>query len=414
MAVPKKNELLRGYTLLEDFKIVGGGTCQWTFATKDGDVFFIKMFLDPRLPSPTGLGSEEVKNQRRERCRTFERHQRDLMERVRKLVGAGGNLIAPIDFFEHEGQYFKIARKVNASVGAEKEVPTRSIQDRITLCINVGSALQSLHNNKIVHGDLKLDNILLQKGADGNFLAKVIDFDSSYVVGAPPSSHEILGDPPYYSPELLDYIQERSTSESLTIASDIFSLGIVFCQYLTGKKPQWSGDHNYLSEAVRSAETITIPKISEDEDKQARLHEILKRMISIDPKERPALFALSNELKTIRDGATGPIIRDPAPSTGGTDAATISTGPSAVVTDTGTILPTPLNDLELAIASAKRYLDLILSRKKTKVAIPPASGSRLRGTLSKLAEPTRALDDNSALINAISEVSATLQKLAES
>ena len=137
-------------------------------------------------------------------------------------------------------------------------------------------------------------------------------------------------------------------------------------------------------------------------------------MISIDPKERPALFALSNELKTIRDGATGPIIRDPAPSTGGTDAATISTGPSAVVTDTGTILPTPLNDLELAIASAKRYLDLILSRKKIKVAIPPASGSRLRGTLSKLAEPTRALDDNSALINAISEVSATLQKLAES
>ena len=425
MALPKKNELLRGYTLLDDFKIVGGGTCQWTFATKDGDEYFIKMFLDPKLPSPTGLGSEEVKNQRRERCRTFERHQRDLMERVRKLVGAGGNLIAPIDFFEYEGQYFKIARKVSASVGAEKEVPTRSIQDRITLCINVCSALQSLHNNKIVHGDLKLDNILLQKSPDGGFLAKVIDFDSSYVVGSPPSSEEILGDPPYYSPELLEYIQGRSTPDSLTTASDMFSLGIVFCEYLTGKKPQWTGDHNYLSEAVRAKEAITIAAISEDESKQARLHEILKRMISVDSKERPTLFGLSNELKTIRDGATGPIVRPPGTGTGtGTGTGGTDTGAGvAVVTSSGTdtgagvsvVTSTEaLNDLELVVASAKKYLELILSKKNNKVDAPATGGSRLRGSLSKSTEAAPATEDNSALINALSEVAATLQRLAES
>ena len=43
MAIPKQGELLRGYKLLEDFKIVGGGTCQWTFASKDGGDFFVKM-----------------------------------------------------------------------------------------------------------------------------------------------------------------------------------------------------------------------------------------------------------------------------------------------------------------------------------------------------------------------------------
>ena len=430
MALPKKNELLRGYTLLDDFKIVGGGTCQWTFATKDGDEYFIKMFLDPKLPSPTGLGSEEVKNQRRERCRTFERHQRDLMERVRKLVGAGGNLIAPIDFFEYEGQYFKIARKVSASIGAEREVPTRSNQDRITLCINVCSALQSLHNNKIVHGDLKLDNILLQKSPDGGFLAKVIDFDSSYVVGSPPSSEEILGDPPYYSPELLDYIQGRSTPDSLTTASDMFSLGIVFCEYLTGKKPQWTGDHNYLSEAVRAKETITIATISEDESKQARLHEILKRMISVDSKERPTLFGLSNELKTIRDGATGPIVRAPGPGPGTDSGGTSGGDTGAIPAGTGTGAGTggadtsggdtvvtsseALNDLELVVASAKKYLELILAKKNNKVVEPAAGGSRLRGALAKKAEAAPATEDNSALINAISEVAATLQKLSES
>jgi serine/threonine protein kinase len=397
MAVPKKNELLRGYTLLEDFKIVGGGTCQWTFATKDGDEYFIKMFLDPRLPSPDGLGSEKVKNQRRERCRTFERHQRDLMERVRKLVGAGGNLIAPIDFFEFEGQYYKIARKVSASIGAEKEVPTRSIQDRITLCINVCSALQSLHNNKIVHGDLKLDNILLQKSSDGGFLAKVIDFDSSYVVGAPPSSEEILGDPPYYSPELLDYIQGRSTAESLTTASDIFSLGIVFCEYLTGAKPHSTGDHNYLSEAVRSLETITIPGIPENGDKQTRLHEILRKMISINSSERPALFGLSNELKTIRDGSTGPVAK-----------------PDELPSDSVARVPATSNELDLIIAVAKTYLDKILSKGTAVVTASSSGGSRLRGTLSKLPEAPPTSEDKTALITAMSEISSALQKLAES
>jgi hypothetical protein len=201
-------------------------------------------------------------------------------------------------------------------------------------------------------------------------------------------------------------------------------LGIVFCEYLTGKKPQWTGDHNYLSEAVRAKETITIPAISEDETKQTRLHEILKRMISVDSKERPALFGLSNELKTIRDGATGPIVRPPGASTGifdasggvavitstGTDTGSTDTGAGvAVVTSTGA-----LNDLELVVASAKKNLDLILSKKNNKVVAPAAGGSRLRGSLSKSTEAAPATEDNSALINAISEVAATLQKLAES
>jgi serine/threonine protein kinase len=313
---------------------------------------------------------------------------------------------------------------VSASIGAEKEVPTRSIQDRITLCINVCSALQSLHNNKIVHGDLKLDNILLQKSPDGGFLAKVIDFDSSYVVGSPPSSEEILGDPPYYSPELLDYIQGRSTPDSLTTASDMFSLGIVFCEYLTGKKPQWTGDHNYLSEAVRAKETITIATISEDESKQERLHEILKRMISVDSKERPTLFGLSNELKTIRDGATGPIVRPPGPGTGSGGTSGGDTGGTSPGSgtgsggtsggDTGGTSAGALNDLELVVASAKNYLELILAKKNNKVVEPAAGASRLRGALAKKAEAAPATEDNSALVNAISEVAATLQKLAES
>jgi serine/threonine protein kinase len=415
MAVPKKGELLRGYTLLEDFKIVGGGTCQWTFASKDGGDFFIKMFLDPRLPTASGLGSEAIKAKKRERCRNFERHQRDLMERVRKVVGAGGNLVAPIDFFEQEGYYYKVARKVTVTPGAEKEIPTRAIQDRITLCVNVCSALQSLHSNSIVHGDLKLDNILLQKSPDGGYLAKVIDFDSSYVVGSPPPSEEILGDPPYYSPELLDFIQERGTPATLTTASDIFSLGIVFCEYMTGKKPSWSGEHNYLSEAVRADEKITLPSIPGHDDRENRLLELIRQMISKNPADRPSLFKLKIDLMAIRDGATGgtPVPpRPPGPS-----------GPSGPSTDdptttSGTPTPptsTPKSDLETLGDIIKTLVDQIIAKSATPPPGAPAGGSRLRGTGVSLATaPAATPPDNSAIIASFTALADELKKIAGS
>jgi len=407
MAVPKKGELLRGYTLSEDFKIVGGGTCQWTFATKDGVDYFVKMFLDPRLPTSGGLGSEAVKLQRRERCKAFERHQRDLMDRVRKISGDGGNLVAPIDFFEHEGQYFKVARKVTASFGAEKKVPTKSIQDRITLCINVCSALQSLHNNKIVHGDLKLDNILLQESGDGGFLAKVIDFDSSYVAGAPPSSEEILGDPPYYSPELLDFIQGKGSPESLTTASDIFSLGVVFSEYMTGKKPEWTGEHNYLAEAVRAGEKITISSIAKDEEKQSRLHDLLRRMISSVPSERPTLLALKNDLKTIRD-STGGVPR----IAGGTDVPTVIPVTREHEVEKPSVVA-ELSDVERLAEQAKNLLSAI-STKSRPASSASAPVSRLRGAGLVAAATPVAPADHSDTIARLASIIVELQKLAES
>ena len=397
MAVPKGGELLRGYKLLEDFRIVGGGTCQWTFATKDGGDFFVKMFLDPRFPTEAALGSEAIKNQKRERCRTFERHQRDLMERVRKIVGPGGNLVAPIDFFEHGGYYFKIARKVTVTPGAEKEICTRLIQDRITLCINVCSALQSLHSNSIVHGDLKLDNILLQKSTDGGYLAKVIDFDSSYVVGEPPSSEEILGDPPYYSPELLDFIQERGTSASLTTASDIFSLGIVFCEYMTGEKPAWTGEHNYLAEAVRAGEKITIPAIPKHDGREDRLTEMITKMIATSPTDRPSLFNLKIELMAIRDGATG---GTPIPIEGPPVPPVPPVGPSS--------------DIEELGKTIKALVDQVVAKTATPKSEPSGGGSRLRGTGIAKASPTIAIPDNTEVLTTLNQVHDSLKKIVES
>lgn len=308
MKNPGVGEVIKGYKILEEFRMAGGGTCQWTFAHKDGRDYFIKVFLNPRLPRPDGPGSEKVKEERRERCRIFERDQRALMSRVEVTVKAGGNLIAPIDFFEHDGQYFKVSPKVTVSGGIAASMPSQPISARITLCLNVCTALQSLHNNSIVHGDLKLDNILIEKHSD-TFTAKVIDFDSSYVVGNVPKSTEIMGDPPYYSPELLNYIQEKAAADKLTTSSDIFSLGIAFCEYLTGSKPKWSGSHGYMAEAVRAGETILIDPIPHSDGRSKALEALLRQTLALEPSDRPGLTMLKNSLKSIRDrtGSTPPV-----------------------------------------------------------------------------------------------------------
>ena len=88
----------------------------------------------------------------------------------------------------------------------------------------------------IVHGDLKPNNIMLMD----NGTVKVMDFglsrraehptDSANTqVGLSTEAGEITGTPSYMSPE-------QSRGEPVTTASDVFSLGVVLCEMLVGRK----------------------------------------------------------------------------------------------------------------------------------------------------------------------------------
>lgn len=55
-----KGENIKGYRILEDFK-VAGGMSKISFAEKDGKTYFIKEFLAPKYPTPDSPGSERIK-----------------------------------------------------------------------------------------------------------------------------------------------------------------------------------------------------------------------------------------------------------------------------------------------------------------------------------------------------------------
>jgi len=301
MARARAGDSIRGYKLLKDFKMAGGGNCEWTFAEKDSKEYFIKKFLNPKYPKPDGPGSPETKRMMMAECERFETHQRKLNDAVREIAGVGGRLVAASDFFRDDNEYYKVAHKVPVTPITAKEVAKLPLAQKIGLLQNVATAVTSLHRQRIVHGDLKVDNALLEKSEDGTFIARLIDFDSSYFSGDPYEIDEMVGDPPYYSPELLNYIQKRETNPaSLSVKSDIFALGIVFHQYMVGEAPDFPEEHQYVCEAVRAGHVFTPDGLTGVG--HAGLASLISQMLAFNSADRPDAFSVQNMLKAARDG----------------------------------------------------------------------------------------------------------------
>lgn len=291
-------ETVKGYKIIQEFTTLGGGLSRWTFAEKDGKVFFLKEFLAPKYPKDDSPGSEKVKAQRRKRCERFENHHKALKRAIDTSTSAGGNLVATIDFFRHGTTYYKVTEKVDISTIKLDDISTLPIERRILVLKTVAHSLMVLHQLNIVHGDLKPDNILIKQTKTGDYVAKLIDFDNSYFSAAPPEisdESDIVGDPVYYSPELGKYIKRDSSisPNDLSISSDIFTLGIIYSQYLTGKLPKFNSKCRY---AWESANIGNQPSLN-----GAKLPETLKKlvnnMLDIDSKNRPPIRTVFQTLK---------------------------------------------------------------------------------------------------------------------
>lgn len=298
-----KNELINGYKILKDG--VMNGMCTWTFAYKGEKEYFIKEFLSPVYPTSDAPGSAKFKEKKKELCDLFEKHQREIVNTLKKKCSIGGNLIFAIDFFRNGTKYYKVTEKIEVASIPTSEISTLDIKKRILIMTTVAFSLKILHDVNLVHGDLKPDNILIKKidsslkSAEDSYTTKLIDFDSSFFNMKPPKiSEEVVGDIAYYSPELFRYIKNdsRTLREDLTTKSDVFALGLIFCKYLTNKFPHFDKEkYKFISVAANNGETIKIDK----GDYPPGIEELVNSMLYLRHEDRPEIKDVHLKLKSL-------------------------------------------------------------------------------------------------------------------
>ena len=99
------------------------------------------------------------------------------------------------------------------------------------LMVALARAIQFAHQRGVIHRDLKPANVLIDAAGQPQVtdfgLAKVLDYEAS-----PTVSSEVFGSPNYMSPE-----QAAGRTDELTIATDVYSLGAIMYELLTGREP---------------------------------------------------------------------------------------------------------------------------------------------------------------------------------
>lgn len=147
------------------------------------------------------------------------------------------------------------------------------------LASDLAEALQAVHRAGVVHRDIKPSNVLLSQTGDETrpVRAKLADFGIAQLLdGARMTSPGmVVGTPAYVAPE-----QARGAAPDP--AADIFALGIVLVETLTGRRPY---TNLTPAEAVAARQSVP-PELPPDLDSGwARL---LRRMTDLDPRNRPS------------------------------------------------------------------------------------------------------------------------------
>jgi len=305
----RAGDVLNGYRLLEDFRVVGAGLSEWSFAERGGREFFIKRFLSPTYPEADAPGSERIKAKKRARCAAFEAHHRGIQAAMAPLTTYGGNLIATLDFFRIGAKYYKVTEKVDVAGLQTRDIAALDFPAQLVLLKTVAHSLKILHDLRIVHSDLKPSNVLVKRTELG-YTTKLIDFDSSYIAGNPPPPQEIVGTMNYYSPELVRYIQGSAAPGELTEASDIFALGLIYAEYLTGAMPPFDPAHHEPAIAVLHGQPLKLGS----RRAPTSVTDLIERMLLPNPAARPIVAQVHSTLMSLRGGvAPSTTARAPVP-----------------------------------------------------------------------------------------------------
>lgn len=187
------------------------------------------------------------------------------------------NIVEIYDYFREGGEHYLVMEYIEGLSLAdiiEKEAPLHPVL-AASIAREVCLALVCAHKNGIIHRDIKPMNILISKEG----IIKLTDFGVARDIDAPEltSTGAIIGTPFYMSPE-------QAGGGKVNFQSDIFSLGVVLYEMVTGEKPFVAeGSQGIISKICRGKYKSPFWL---DPHHSLRLSRIINKAMKRNPKAR--------------------------------------------------------------------------------------------------------------------------------
>ena len=364
-------ERIQNFELLGEWRIANISS---TAKAKDfsGRIYFLKKYSKYKMPRNDGSITPKGYEKGKKAFEEFTKYRQSINEALSSFAGTGGNIILPSKWFIHDIEYVEATEFINDVIDTEDvyKLPQKDIN---MIMLTATAALHNIHRKKVVHSDIKPQNVLVAKNSMGTITAKLIDFDISYFEDNV-RVDDVGGSQNYISPEvaclmMTDY--DPAYAEFLSTKSDIFSLGLLFHNLLTqGEFPkvtnltgmvlkkQEKGDIVYCGEALACCETTKL--VLSKKIKDTYLINLITNMIEAEPANRPTAMEVLNVLKNktvmpTRTAVEAEETPEPTPTPKPSPTPTPTPKPSTDAIPTTFCEPWPEHEIEFNREQLEKY-----------------------------------------------------------
>ena len=172
--------------------------------------------------------------------------RRRFLEEARHLARVRhGGIVSVHEVGEEDGVPFLVTDFLQGTTLSQRLVERRpSFEEAAGLCASVADALQHAHTAGIVHRDVKPGNIMLDHAGQPYLMDFGLAKQESTGISMS-ATGEVLGTPAYMSPE-----QAAGDVHSVDARSDVYSLGVVLYELLTGERPFRGNNHMLIQQVL--------------------------------------------------------------------------------------------------------------------------------------------------------------------
>ncbi|MBI5955480.1 MAG: protein kinase [Chloroflexi bacterium] len=215
------------------------------------------------------------------------------------------HIVRVYDFGCQDGIYFLAMEYVDGRPVSEELAKSGKLplEKALNIAIQAAEGLQAAYRSGIVHRDIKPQNLMLD--ADGRL--RIMDFGTARGgdLSSITVSNVFIGTPYYISPE------QAEKGKSADIRSDLYSLGAVLFEMLSGKVP-FQGDSAAM--VVVKHMTDPVPSLTaQDPTIPSQIDQIVQKALAKDPAQR---FQTPEEMRLVLKDALARVCRPAAPSPG--------------------------------------------------------------------------------------------------